>query len=173
FLLTFPLSALAAHALAFRLTGRHDAGVISGLVYGFNPFRTAHFPQLQMMTSYWMPLALLALHEYVESRNGRWLWVFGIAWLMQALSNGYYLLFFPVLLGLWMAWFTLSRATIRTFAAVAAAFVIASLPLIPLLWTYRRIHASFDFQRDLGEVSGFGADVMSLLDASSLLKFWH
>jgi hypothetical protein len=173
FLLTFPLSALAAHALAFRLTGRHDAGVIAGLVYGFNPFRTAHFPQIQVMTSYWMPLALLGLHEYVGSRKARWLWVFGIAWLMQALSNGYYLLFFPVLIGLWMVWFALSRSTIRTFTAIATAFVIASLPLIPLLWTYRRIHTAFNFQRDLGEVSGFGADAVSLLDASPLLKFWH
>ena len=173
FLLTFPLSALAAHALVLRLTGRHDAGVIAGLVYGFNPFRTAHFPQIQVMTSYWMPLALLALHEYVGSRKARWLWLFGIAWLMQALSAGYYLLFFPILLGLWTVWFALSRSTIRTFTAIATAFLIASLPLIPLLWTYRRIHAAFNFQRNLGEVSAFSADVMSLLDASPLLKFWN
>ena len=33
----------------------------------------------------------------------RWLMLFGGAWLMQALSNGYYLLFFPVLAGLWIA----------------------------------------------------------------------
>jgi hypothetical protein len=173
FLLTFPLSALAAHALVFRLTRRHDAGVIAGLIYGFHPFRTAHFPQIQVMTSYWMPLALLGLHEYLESRKARWLWIAATAWLMQALSNGYYLLFFPVLLGLWMVWFALSRSTLRTFAAIATAFVVASLPLIPLLWTYKRIHSAFNFQRDLGEISGFGADVMSLLDASPLLEFWN
>ena len=102
FLLTFPLSALAAHALVFRLTGRHDAAVIAGLVYGFNPFRIAHFPQIQVMTSYWMPLALLGLHEYVAGTAARWLWLSAGAWLMQALSNGYYLLFFPVLVGLWL-----------------------------------------------------------------------
>ena len=77
--------------------------MIAGLVYGFNPFRIAHFPQIQVMTSYWMPLALLGLHEYVDERGRRdgW-WLFGVAWLMQALSNGYYLLFFPVLIGLWI-----------------------------------------------------------------------
>ncbi len=173
FLLTFPLSALAAHALVFRLSGRHDAAVIGGLIYGFNPFRTAHFPQIQVMTSYWMPLALLGLHEYAARKKLRWLVVFAAAWLMQALSNGYYLLFFPVLLALWIAWFALSRARTRTLVAIAVAGIVASLPLVPLLWTYRRIHAAYSFQRDLAEINLFAADVASLLDASPLLKFWH
>jgi hypothetical protein len=173
FLLTFPLSALAAHALVFRLSGRHDAAVIGGLVYGFNPFRIAHFPQIQVMTSYWMALALLGLHEYMTSRNPRWLWVFAGAWLMQAFSNGYYLLFFPVLLMLWIPWFALSRVSVRPLAAIVAAWGAASLPLIPMLWTYRRVHASLGLQRDVAGINVFGADVVSLLDASPLLKFWH
>jgi hypothetical protein len=170
FLVTFPLSAIGAHALVYRLTGRHDAGVIAGLVYGFNPFRTAHFPQIQVMASYWMPLALLGLHGYVDTRKSRWLCVFAVAWLMQALSNGYYLLFFPVLVGMWMLWF--ARSPIRTFAAITLAAVVGSLPLVPLLWTYRRIHSALNFQRGLSEVSSFGADVTSFVDASPLLKFW-
>ena len=173
FLLTFPLSALAAHALAFRLTGRHDAGLIAGLVYGFNPFRLAHFPQIQVMTSYWMPLALLGLHEYVTNGKVRWLVIFAAAWLMQALSNGYYLLFFPVLVGLWLAWFALSRTDARRLMAIVGAWIVASLPLIPLLWGYRRIHAAFSFQRDVAEINVFGADVSSLLDAAKELKFWR
>ncbi len=174
FLLTFPLSALAAHALVPQgPSGRHDAAVIAGLVYGFNPFRVAHFPQIQVMTSYWMPLALLGLHEYMTARKARWLAIFAGAWLMQALSNGYYLLFFPVLLGLWIGWFAWSRATVRPLAAIIAAWVVGSLPLIPMLWTYRRIHAAFGFQRYVGEINVFGADLTSFLDASPLLRFWH
>ncbi|MEO8259635.1 MAG: discoidin domain-containing protein [Acidobacteriota bacterium] len=173
FLLTFPLSALAAHALVARLTGRHDAALIAGLIYGFNPFRIAHFPQIQVMTSYWMPLALLGLHVYVESGRRRWLVLFGAAWLMQALSNGYYLLFFPVLVALWLAWFTLQRASARRLGVIVLAWVVASLPLVPLLWRYRRIHAAFSFQRGAGEINVFGADVSSLLDASPLLRFWR
>jgi hypothetical protein len=157
----------------WRLTGRHDAGVIAGLIYGFHPFRVAHFPQIQVMTSYWMPVALLALHAYLGSRKTRWLAVFALAWLMQGLSNGYYLLFFPVLVALWMLWFAASPRDWRACAAIAAAFVIGSLPLIPLLWGYRRIHSAFNFQRVVAEVGTYGADVTSLVDASPQLKFWH
>ena len=49
FLLSFPLCALAAHALAFTLTARHDAAAVAGLAFGFNPYRTSHLPHLQML----------------------------------------------------------------------------------------------------------------------------
>ncbi len=173
FFLTFPLSALATHALVFRLTGRHDAGLVAGLVYGFHPFRVAHFPQIQVMTSYWMPVALLGLHAYLSNKKRVWLWISAAAWLMQALSNGYYLLFFPVLVGLWLLWFALSRHELKTMFAVVGAWAVASLPLVPLLWSYRQIHSAYGFQRDLGEINFFGADVLSLLDVSPLSKFWH
>ena len=167
FLLTFPLSALAAHALVHRLTGRHLAALIGGLVYGFNPFRIAHFPQIQVMSSYWMPLALLGLHAYVGRQERRWLVLFGVAWLMQSLSNGYYLLFFPVLLALDAAVHFRGRRSD--------------------LWRHghRVGRLLMPWFRCCGRIGGFtprsvarcwrgqrvGADVTSLLDASPLLKF--
>ena len=173
FFLTFPLSALATHALVFRLTRRHDAALLGGLIYGFHPFRVAHFPQIQVMTSYWMPTALLGLHAYLESKRRPWLWLSAGAWLMQALSNGYYLLFFPVLAGLWIVWFTLSSSRIRTMAAILGAWAVASIPLVPLLWGCHRIHDTYGFQRGSWRSELFRADVVSLLDISPLSKFWH
>ena len=105
FLISYPLSALAAHALAFALARRHDAAAISGLVFGFNPYRTAQMAHVQMLWVFGMPVALYALHKYLETRARRWLVVFAAAWLMQALANGYLLLFFPVLLCVWLLWF--------------------------------------------------------------------
>src|SRR5690348_12305336 len=109
FLLSFPLCAAAAHALAFTLTGRHDAGIVAGLIFGFNPYRIAESAHLQMLMALWMPVALVALHRYLDQRRRRWLVVFGVAWLMQALSNGYFLVFFPILIVLWIFWFVRDR----------------------------------------------------------------
>ena len=74
-LATFPLCALAAHALAFTLTRRTDASVICGLAYGFNPYRAAHLSHLDC----WgirMPAALAAIasiHQ-IAGRSGSSLW---------------------------------------------------------------------------------------------------
>ena len=61
FFLTFPLSALATHALVVSADPPPRCRAPRGLIYGFHPFRVAHFPQIQVMTSYWMPTALLGL----------------------------------------------------------------------------------------------------------------
>jgi hypothetical protein len=58
----------------------------------------------------------LALHAHVE--DGRWRWLFARgAWLLQALSNGYYLLFLPVLDRVWMAWFIPWRCALLSASA--------------------------------------------------------
>src|ERR1700682_3060024 len=72
-----------------------------------------------------------------------------------------------------MVWFACSRATVRPLAAIIVTWAVASVPLIPILWTYRRIHTAFGFERGIGEINVFAADLVSLLDASPLLKFWH
>jgi hypothetical protein len=172
-LLTFPLSALAAHALVYRLSGRHDAGLVAGLVYGFNPYRVAHIPHIQVLASFWMPVALLGLHEFAASKRPRWLVVFAAAWLMQALSNGYYLLFFPVLIGIWVLWFLGSRKNLGALWAVAGVWMVASLPLAPILYTYQRVVSANGFGRSGGEVLLYSADLVSFVRASALLRFWN
>ena len=170
FLLTFPLCAIGAYLLALELTGREDAAFIAGLLFGFAPYRIAHLPQIQCLAAFPMPFALLGLHRYLRDPRARWLALFGAGWLLQAICNGYYMLFFAVVVGLWMLWFaTTSR---RIFFAILAAWIVASLPLAPLLWQYRAIHEGFGFARDFGTIRDFGADVAALLNAAGALRFW-
>ena len=170
FLLTFPLCAVGAYLLAMELTGREDAAFIAGLLFGFAPYRIAHMPQIQCLAAFPMPFALLGLHRYLRDSRARWLALFGVGWLLQALCNGYYMLFFAFVVGLWMVWFaTVSR---RVFVAILAAWVVASLPLAPLLWQYRSIHEGFGFARNFGTIRDFGADVAALLNAAGALRFW-
>src|SRR5262249_28581529 len=55
YLLSFLTAALAAHALAYRLTGRHAAALVAGLAFGFAPYRAAQMPHLQTLWACWMP----------------------------------------------------------------------------------------------------------------------
>src|SRR5260221_99987 len=87
---TYPLSALAAYFLALTLTKRHDAAFVAGLAYGFAPYRLGQLPHIQVMTVYWTPICLAALHRYDRDRRPIWAVLAAAAWLMQALSSGYY-----------------------------------------------------------------------------------
>src|SRR5262249_31150968 len=64
FLASFPLAALAFHALAVALTGRHDVAAVGAVAWAFGPYRFAQVSHLQMLWTFGVPLALLALHRY-------------------------------------------------------------------------------------------------------------
>jgi hypothetical protein len=172
-LLTFPLSAIAAHWLVFALTRRHDAALISGLAFGFNPYRAAHIEHLELLCSYWMPVALLALHRYVERPAVRWLAFFGAAWTLQALCSSYYLFYFSVFVALWLLWFIRLDLARRHVAALAGTWAAAGVCLLPVLLRYRQIHESLGLDRPLREVEHFSADMTAVLSASPLLAFWR
>lgn len=172
FLLTFPLCAMGAYALVLELTKRHDAAFIAGLLFGFAPYRIAHLPQIQALAAFAMPFALLGLHRYLRDHRARWLLLFGAGWFLQAICNGYYLLFFGVFVGLWILWFASPWSRPKTFAAIVIAWMIASLPLVPLLWQYQVIHRGFGFTREFGTIREFGADIMALLNAAPALGYW-
>jgi hypothetical protein len=172
FFLTFPLSALGAYLLGYELTKRHDAAFVAGLLFGFAPYRIAHLPQIQSLASFPMPFALLGLHRYLRDPRPKWLALFAAGWFLQGLCNGYYLLFFSVFVGLWIVWFASPWSRPRQFLAVSIAWVIAAIPILPLLLRYRAIHATFGFARDLGTIRDFSADVASLLHATGHLALW-
>ena len=171
FLLTFVLSTTAAYVLAFELTGRHDAAFLGGLAFGFAPYRIAHFSHLQILASFWMPIALLGLHRFIRDGRVRWLALFGVAWLMQALSNFYYMAYFSVLVALWVLWFVRPRDW-RHAVLIGVAWLMALVPLLPILLTYREVHALYGLEWQLDTIRRLSADVASVVNASPLLSLW-
>jgi hypothetical protein len=172
-LASYALSGWFTYLLVHRLTGSPLASFCSGLAFAFAPYRAGQLAHIQVLTSQWMPAMLLALHGYLSDGRRRWLVAFATAWLVQALSNGYYLLFFPVLLVLWMAWFVDWRGAPRRGIAIGIAWLIASLPLIPVLVAYRNVQETLGLARTADEIGRFSATAGSFLHAAPLLAFWR
>jgi len=172
-LLTYALSGFFAFLLGRRLTGSTFAGICAGLAYGFSPYRASQLAHIQVLSSQWMPLALLGLHAYLTTGARRWLVVFGAAWVVQALSNGYYLLFFPVLILGWLAWFVDWRKAPGRGIAILSTWVAASLALLPVLLKYREVHERLGLTRKVAEIREFSAVPASFFHAAPLMRFWR
>lgn len=170
-LATYVLSAMAAHALTWVLTRDHAAAAVSGLVFGFNPFRASHIAHLELLAAFWLPLALVALHRYVERSDARWLWLFGASWAMQGLSSGYYFLYSAPLIGLWIVWF--ARGSTGAMLRIAAAGAAATVVLSPVLLGYRSIQSQLDLSRGFAEVEEFSADIMGVFSATPQMALWR
>lgn len=172
FLASFPLCAIAAHVLALTLTKRHDAALVCGLAFGFNPFRVAHLEHLELLMAFGLPIALAALHRYVDSRQWRWLVVLAVALTLQALSSSYYALFFTVFFALWIVWFVQPQAW-RDLLAICAAGAASMLVVWPIVAGYGSVHARYNWRRDLSEeLLTFSADLTSFVTASPLSALW-
>ena len=188
-LLTFPLSGMAMYALVHYLTRSGAAAFVAGLAFAFAPYRMSNLPHIQMLASFWAPLALLGLHGYVDSvrlkpdttyneggpkpgRQSLLLVLYGGAWALHAAANGYALVFFSVLVGLWVIWFVIARRNWRALAMITAATAAASLPLVPILYRYATVHAYHNFERSIGEMRAYSADVAAVLCAPTSLTFW-
>ena len=125
-LLTFPLCAMAMYALVFRLTGSAAGAFVAGLAFAFAPYRISQLPHIQMLATFWAPLALLGLHAYIETGRRRWLALYGAAWVLQGASNGYALVMFSMLVGLWTLWFVISSRKWHALLMIGLATAIAA-----------------------------------------------
>jgi hypothetical protein len=172
FFLSFPLCALSAYFLTYSITRRHDCAFVAGLAFGFAPYRMSQLAHIQVLSGYWMPLALAGLHRYFEEGRARWLVLFAAGWLMQALACGYYFFYLSVLIGLWLSWFPAGRERWTALARVALVWVVAAALMAPVLygyWTYQR---AYGMRRWPEEIISFSADVASVLKASPNLLLW-
>jgi hypothetical protein len=171
-MLSFALSGFFSFLLVRQLTGSTAAAFCAGVAYGFAPYRASQLSHLQVLTSEWMPLALYALHRYLETPRPRLLVLFGAAVLIQGLSHGYYIFFFGVLFACWLAWFVDWRREGRRGFAIVAAYVIASLPLVPVLWTYRQVQGQLGLSRSLPEILQYSATFDAFKNVPPMLAIW-
>ena len=185
FLAALPLNGAAAFALARELLTQHGvrgvrlqpdlvtpAALVAGLAYAFAPYQQVHLSHLQHMLSFGMPLALLWLHRYLRTGRRAALAGFGAGWFAATLANSALLVFVPLTVLLWCAWFVRPREW-RRLVGPAMAAAVATLPLIPLLWGYRVRQAAYGFTREYAEIQGFSADMVGLLGMYHRALSWR
>lgn len=172
FFVSFPLCALGAHLLGYEITRRHDLALVAGVAYGFAAYRMSQLAHIQVLSAYWIPLALLGLHRFVRTRRRRWAVLFAVSWLMQALACGYYLFYLSVLIGLWLLWFALGRLRWAELGFLLAAWAAAMLALAPVALGYLKFQRAYGLRRWPDEIESFSADVASILKAPANLRLW-
>lgn len=175
FISTFALSALGTFLLVRDLTGNARAAFIAGLVYGFLPYRIASVPHLQVMSSQWMPFALFGINRFITTGSKKALAGGTAALVMQNWSCGYYLLYFAPLVPLFAIhrmWSVGTLRTVRTWGFLIAAAAGTLVLTLPFLWPYRQAQQVFGFERPMGEVYYFSANVWSYLTAPENVRVY-
>ena len=175
FLSTYILSAIGTYLLVRDLTGDWRAGLVSGLAFGFLPYRVAQISHLQVLSTQWMPLALWGLHRFIHHGSRRALAGGTASLVMLHWSCGYYILFFAPCVAvfclheLWRAGHL--RTTQRWVGLVAAGATSLALTL-PVLLPYLDVRSTYGFQRGREEILSFSANLWALATSSQSLTVW-
>jgi hypothetical protein len=181
FVSSFALSGLGMYLLtrdlltAGKPSGFHGAAFAAGLIFAFIPYRIAQVAHIQSLQAQWMPLALYGFRRFIAGAGRGALAGGTAALLMQNWSNGYYLIFFSpfivlfVLHQMWHAGRLRDVRAWRGFILAAAAVVAGTLPFLLPYLEAQRVHG---FERAVGEVIQFSADVYSYLTAPEALLLW-
>jgi hypothetical protein len=176
FLSTFVLSGLGMYLLVRDLTGRPSAAFLAGLAFAFTPYRISQYSHLQVLSSQWMPFALLGVRRFFESERIGALVGGSAALVAQVLSCGYYLLFFTPFLAAYGCFeMTMRRLwrSARTWRLVALAAVLSALVVWPFAARYLDVRAGGDVGvRGFEETARFSADVYALLTSSDFSRVW-
>jgi hypothetical protein len=173
FVASFALAGIAMWRLARRLTGRDDAAILAGAIYAFAPVRLGQIGHLQVLMSGWMPLALLAIHRYAETQSRRALAAFTACFVLQGLSNGYYiyLLALPAAI---LAIQALATAHAADRRRIGAGLLLSALCIVltftPIAVVYYGVRQAYGLERSEDDVSAFGADLGAYLHGNEALR---
>ena len=171
---SFALAGIGMYLLARDLTGRRDAAVLAALAFMWCPNRAPHVTHLQVLMNGWMPIALWALHRYFATGSRRALAGFAAAFVVQGLSNGYFLFFLAVPVAIVaIVELVRHRDRLATHALhLAAAAIVIGLAIAPVAATYLRVKREQGLSRTRGDAVQFGARPADYVTVSHQPRLW-
>jgi hypothetical protein len=166
-LASFVTAAVAMYVLMRAFTESRIAATFAGVVFAFQSYRFAHYPQIELLWTCWIPLALLALHRCIENptwRNGALL---GLMVSLQALSCLYYAVFLITFLPVIALCLTIARrnARLSTLAKPALASIVCAAAMLgPYSLPYLRSSVRVG-TRSLEDVSNWSPKLVNYISA--------
>lgn len=175
-LLSFILSGLGTYLLVLKLTRSPGAGMVAGAILSFSSYRMTNLAQAQLLTTQWLPFALLSLFYLLRRPRFRHIATFVLFFCLQALSSFYYAILLALTVtgfvifdfGFWL-WsrpthhtsrITNPKASLIHLLLAAACCILIILPFaLPYFW----VQSDLGFERTLADNEPFSASLRQYL----------
>lgn len=160
--LSFLLSGFGTYLLVLKLSRSHWAGIVAGMIFAFSSYRMSNFAQIQLITTQWIPFALLSLLELMRRPQRRHVFTFVLFFSLQTLSCFYYAFLLGLAVVALVFWLWATEPTARQRGAVLrlaiAACCIAGL-LVPFVLPYVQVNQELGLERSLADSEPFSASL--------------
>ncbi len=175
--ISFVLSAFGTYLLVSYLTGNRMAGVLSGVIFAFSPYRMTHSAgHLPLMGTQWLPFFFLFVERLLRERKLRYSILAALAYALTALSAWYYALHAGLLIPVYLLFRArpwrrhlfdrqMQKATLLFFALVLAM-------VLPLAVPYLKLSSSQPFIMPFQAHLDLSASLANFLGPSLLHPIW-
>jgi hypothetical protein len=145
-------------ALARALTGNAWAGVLAGTLATFGSHQMSHIYHLNLLTTGWLALFLLALHRLLQKPTPGAVILAGVSFAITAQSSGYYAVAGAVIALVFagVQWRALAQR--RVLAAAASAALVAALLIAPYAQAFRDVRSRERLRRPVGMSANMAFD---------------
>ncbi len=167
--LSLLLSGLAVQLVVRRASGDRLAAFVAGAFFAAGPHRWTRLSHLHAQVTVFLPLALLALDRFWESRSSRRALVVGLMLALQGLSSVYLGAITATALGVAVLVALLGGLRARELGRLAASFLLAGVVLWPVTEPYLRMRAFQGQEFTLETVSIYAATLPSYVAAGTQL----
>jgi hypothetical protein len=176
--LSYVLSGFAAYLMVYHLTKNRMAGIISGIIFAFHPYRFRQVGHIQNIAIFWIPLCLLYWHKLVKNPKTKYFFLFSLFFVLQVLSCGYLGVFLSVVLLLAMAYyflFTPKKKILTISKKMIVAAVLAAVVIAPFLYPYMEVKKEHSFERSEKNNIKFSANMLGYVIISRFNEnvFYH
>jgi len=148
-LISFTLAGFGMFLLARVITGDTIASLAAGVFYAFVSFKFDHLSHVQIIASGWIPLTLAALLLFWRSGSTKHATLFAAAFVMNGLTNVYWLLFTGFAIAVTIAFLHVVKPF--ELRKLAIASVTAALLLLPFLIPYQVVSKTYRMRRNSQE----------------------
>jgi len=172
-LLAYILCGFAVYLLVFHLTKSRIAGIIAGVIFAFSPYRFRQIGHIQNITVFWTPLSLLYLHKAMKKPSWKYVLLFALFFVLQALSCGYLGVFLAIAAGIFVPYYLLfmPRGDIAPFfKKLVISVVLSGLIIAPFLVPYLQVKKEHRFERTVESNIQFSANILGYATISRFNK---
>ena len=162
--------------LISELTGEIGAGILTGFVSAFVPYRFGHLSHLNLLSYGWGLLAFWLLVRFARRRQMRDALFSALFLTIQILASDTVGVMFGFVLGcaiVVVLWQERKRISLRLFSGLMAIVCIPALAELPVAIARLRVDRMYGFSRSLSTVSEMSATLQTYWSVSPGSPFWR
>ena len=175
-LVSFVLSGLVTYLLVRELTGSEAAGLVSGVIFGFCPYRMARIAgNLPLVDTQWLPLFFLFVERFVRRRRWHYAAAAGLCYAASALSSWYYAVALALLAPIYLLvrfrpW--RDRGWRYWIPGILPFALAAALPILPFLLPYLSVQQAGEARAQLEQTAFWSASLTDFLTPNPRHFLW-